>query len=51
MVPVAWQPEKISRVTKSPLALETLALNEGADAAYLLATQIRDTFTGTAQKK
>lgn len=32
-------------VTKSPLTSETLALNEGAYAANLLATQIRNIFT------
>ena len=44
VVPVVWQSKKISRVTKSPLASETLALSEGADAGYLLATQIKEIF-------
>ena len=44
MVPVVWQSKKISRVTKSPLASETLALSEGSDAGYLLATQIKEIF-------
>lgn len=37
VVPVASQSEKISRVRKSSIALETLVLNKGADAVYFLA--------------
>ena len=39
VVPVVSQSEKISRVTKSSIALETLTLNKGADAVYFLARQ------------
>ena len=39
VVPVASQSEKISRVRKSSIALETLVLNKGADAVYFLARQ------------
>ena len=35
--PISWQPRKLNRVTKSPLASETLALAEAVDAAYLVA--------------
>ena len=35
VVPIAWQSKKICRVTKSPL--ETLSLNEVADAGFLIA--------------
>ena len=44
MIPVVWQSYKVSRVTKSLHVSETLVLNEGADAVYLLATQIRKIF-------
>ena len=34
----------MNRVTKSPLASETLALCDGADAAYLVASQLTELF-------
>ena len=37
LVPMVWKSKKLHRVTKSPLASETLALGEGADAGFLLA--------------
>ena len=44
MVPIAWQSKKLTRVTKSPLASEALALSEAADAALLVATMIKEIF-------
>ena len=32
VTPILWQSKKLKRVTKSPLASETLALGEAADA-------------------
>jgi len=42
VIPITWQSKKVSRVTKSPLASETLALGEGADASYLLASLLKE---------
>ena len=36
-IPISWQSKRIQRVTKSPLASETLALGDAADAAFLIA--------------
>ena len=36
VTPILWQSKKLKRVTKSPLASETLALGEAADAALLI---------------
>ena len=33
-VPFMWQSKKLNRVTKSPLAAETMELAEAADAGY-----------------
>ena len=44
VVPVSWQSKKLIRVTKSPLASETLALGEGADASYLIGSLIKEIF-------
>ena len=43
-VPISWQSKKIRRVTKSPLASETLAMGEGADTAYYLASLFHEIF-------
>ena len=43
-VPISWQSKKLNRVTKSPLASETLALAEAADAAYLVAKMVQEIF-------
>ena len=40
VVPILWQSKKLKRVTKSPLASETHALGEAADAALLIANLI-----------
>ena len=42
--PIDWQSKKLCRVTKSPLASEILALAEGADASYLIATMLMEMF-------
>ena len=44
VTPISWQSKKLNRVTKSPLASETLALNEGADAGFLVAALIQEIF-------
>ena len=44
VAPISWQSKKLNRVTKSPLASETLALCDGADAAYLVASQLTELF-------
>ena len=42
--PISWQSKKLNRVTRSPLASETLALADTADAAYLVAKMVQDIF-------
>ena len=44
VAPVCWQSKKLNRVTKSPLASETLAVSEAADAGYLVACMISEIF-------
>ena len=44
MIPVCWQSKRIQRVTKSPLASETLALGDAADAAFFMASFVREVF-------
>ena len=44
VVPLSWQSKKLSRVTKSPLASETMALGEGADASFLIASLMKEIF-------
>ena len=44
VVPLSWQSKKLARVTKSPLALETMILGEGADMCYLLASTLKEIF-------
>ena len=39
-----WSSKKLDRITKSPIASETLALCEGADSAYLVASMIQEIF-------
>ena len=43
-VPMGWQSKRLQRVTQSPLASETLALSDGADAAYLIASMVKEVF-------
>ena len=42
IAPISWQSKKLCRVTKSPLASETLALSEGADAGFLVASVVQE---------
>ena len=44
VAPISWQSKKLNRVTKSPLASETLALCDGADAAFLVASHLMELF-------
>ena len=44
VVPLSWQSKKLTRVTKSPLASETLALGDGADASFLIGSLIKEIF-------
>ena len=42
VAPIAWQSKKICRVTKSPLASETLSLSEVADAGFMIASMVQE---------
>ena len=42
VAPIAWQSKKIHRVTKSPLASETLSLSEVADAGFTIALMVQE---------
>ena len=44
VVPLSWQSKKLPRVTKSPLASETMILGEGADMCYLLASTLQEIY-------
>ena len=44
VVPISWQSKKLDRVTKSPLASETLALSDAADAGFLISALIQEIF-------
>ena len=44
VAPISWQSRKLNRVTKSPLASETLALGEAADSGFLVASMIQEMF-------
>ena len=44
VAPIIWQSRKLQRVTKSPLASETLALCDVADAAFLVASFLKEIF-------
>ena len=44
VAPISWQSKKLDRVTKSPLASETLALSEAADAGFLISALIQEIF-------
>ena len=45
VAPISWQSKKLNRVTKSPLASETPALNEGVDAGILVAALVQECYT------
>ena len=44
VAPISWQSRKLTRVTKSPLASETLALSEAADSGFLIASMIQEMY-------
>lgn len=44
IAPISWQSKKLDRVTKSPLASETLALSEAADAGFLVSSLLQEIF-------
>ena len=44
VVPISWQSKKLDRVTKSPLASETLALSEAADSGFLISSIVQEIF-------
>ena len=44
VAPISWQSKKLNRVTKSPLASETLALSEAADTGFLIASMVQEMF-------
>ena len=50
VAPIMWQSKKLERVTKSPLASETMALAEGADAGCLIAAIVKEVFGIPAPK-
>ena len=41
---ISWTSKKLQRITKSPLASETLALAEAADAGYLIGCMWKEIF-------
>ena len=45
VAPMTWQSKKLSRVTKSPIASEALALGEAVDSGYLIASMVREVFS------
>ena len=44
VAPVIWQSKKLDRVTKSPLASETMALGETADAGLMIASIVKEVY-------
>ena len=44
VAPIMWQSKKLNRVTKSPLASETMELAEAADAGFLIASMTKEVF-------
>ena len=44
VIPIWWKSKKLSRVTKSPLASETMAVNEAADSGFLVAMMVAEVF-------
>ena len=47
LAPIFWRSKKLVRVTKSPLASETSAASEAADAGLFIASMIADIFRKT----
>ena len=48
VAPILWQSKKLKRVTKSPLASETLALGEAADAGLLVMHLVKEIYNLTS---
>ena len=44
VIPIWWKSKKLNRVTKSPLASETMAVNEAADSRFLIAMMVAEVF-------
>ncbi|CAL4097671.1 unnamed protein product [Meganyctiphanes norvegica] len=44
VVPISWQSKRLVRVTKSPMASETLSLGEGADSGFLVSSLVCEIF-------
>ena len=44
VIPIWWKSKKLNRVTKSPLASETMAVNEAADSGFLVAMMVAEVF-------
>ena len=44
VAPIMWQSKKLNRVTKSPLASETMELAEAADAGFLIAAMVQEVY-------
>ena len=42
--PITWRSKKLERVTKSPLASETMALAEAADAGHFVSMMIKEIY-------
>lgn len=49
--PFMWQSKKINRVTKSPLASETMELADAADAGHLTAVMVKEVFALNKEPK
>ena len=49
VLPFMWQSKKLQRVTKSPLASETMELADAADAGHLAAVMLMEVF-GLSEK-
>ena len=44
VAPISWCSKRLNRVTKSPLASETLAVNEGADEGFFVSSMLQEIF-------
>ena len=44
LIPIRWKSKKLNRVTKSPLASETMAVNEAAVSGFLVAIMVAEVF-------
>ena len=42
--PITWKSKKLERVTKSPVASETMSLAEAADAGHFVALMTKEIF-------